>query len=167
MLEAVMKDKVKKIIVSVIIVCGISYGISDYFEFYKTSSMLLAGITAFWYWYFDREVVGNSEVLRLEDMLVESDARINEQEMVLENYEEIFDNQVSEIECGCGKKSFKGLFVPKADNLIKCEECGSNYNIQVILNPILISEPMDNEAAIQDLTDLHEEVTKDIKTEDI
>ena len=79
---------------------------------------------------------------------------------MIEDYENIFDTQVCEVPCVCGKNVFRGLFVPNVDNIIECGECESHYNVQVTLNPILVSEPMDNEAAISDLSKLHKEVTE-------
>lgn len=157
-----MKENGKIIAAGIVIAVGISYGLSDYFDFFKVLSFVSVILGGGWLWLHDKGAFDNVEIKRLEGMLVESDAVISEHEEVLEDYENIFDGQVSEVPCVCGKNVFRGLFVPNVDNIIKCEECDSHYNVQVTLNPILISEPMDNEAAIEDLGKLHKELTDNI-----
>jgi hypothetical protein len=84
-------------------------------------------------------------------MLEESDGVIKQQEdiiaeqnEVIKEYEEIFDGQVTKLDCLCGGNTFEGLFQPNMENIVECEKCGESYKVMVSFDSILISKPLED-----------------------
>jgi hypothetical protein len=91
------------------------------------------------------------EMAITEDQLSASWKQIEELEVVLKDYEDIYDRQQWEIPCNCGQNTFVGLFSPYADNICECEKCKSKYRITLNYESILMSEPLDNDTIFNSL----------------
>lgn len=94
----------------------------------------------------------SEEFNELQRQFDEQQAIILEQEEVIAEYERIFDSQIVEIPCVCGKNTFKSLFSPNSENIIECDECKSKYKITINHNSTLMSEPLDERIVIDQLT---------------
>lgn len=88
------------------------------------------------------EVKDPEDDLKLE-LIEKMDNIIQEQDIVLKNYEDIFDSQLVKLPCVCGGNTFEGLFSPNTDNIVVCENCKNKYKVTVDYQSVLISEPLD------------------------
>lgn len=88
--------------------------------------------------------------LKLE-LIEKMDSIIQEQDVVLANYEQIFDSQLVKLPCICGGNTFEGLFSPNTDNIVECENCKNKYKVTVDYQSVLVSEPLDLEKHFDEL----------------
>jgi hypothetical protein len=96
----------------------------------------------------------NEEITELQSQLSDQLLIIGENEEVIREYEKIFDSQLVEIPCVCGKNAFKALLSPNTENIIECESCKSKYNITISHNSTLLSEPLDERIVVDQLASL-------------
>ena len=85
----------------------------------------------------------SEEMSALKESIEIYEKALDEQVIVIKDYEDIFDSQLVELPCSCGGNTFKGLFSPNLENLVTCEKCSNNYRVVVNYDAVLISEPLD------------------------
>jgi hypothetical protein len=126
---------------------AISYGVSDFIDFFKALCLLFPLTAIGMYYLFGK----TTKELETEQIVQSLDQIIGEQAQVIEDYEQIFESQLVELPCVCGGNTFQGLFSPKLENVVECEKCKNKYRVSVNYDSVLISEPMDIEQTFQDL----------------
>ena len=99
----------------------------------------------------DEPDADSDDVLELRAALATYEAELEENYVVINEYEQIFDAQLIELPCVCGGNTFKGLFSPKLENIVECEKCNSNYRVTVAYDSVLLSEPMNQKASTLDV----------------
>lgn len=119
-------------------IAALSYGLSDIVPFLKGICILIPSVAAVFYFFvFKHE---NKEDTALRDEM--GNIIMTQDEVILE-YETIFDSQMVELPCICGGNTYEGLFSPKLDNIVECENCKNKFRITIDYNTTLISEPLD------------------------
>lgn len=126
---------------------AISYGLSDFIDFFKGICLLLPVISIGLY-IFEQKYNKSTEA---EQIVQSLDQIIGEQTQVIEEYEKIFDSQLVHLPCVCGGNTFEGLFSPNTENIVECEKCKNKYRVEIAYNSVLISEPMDLEKPFDEL----------------
>ena len=143
-----MTDENKKKIGIILAVIGagaiLSFGLSDYVNFWKVFSVLtymeVLGFGVYHFWKQSEYKTDST----FEQTLADYETELGEQMTVIQEYEQIFDSQLVELPCICGGNTFQGLFSPKTDNIVQCEKCKCKYKVNIQYDTILISEPMDS-----------------------
>lgn len=95
------------------------------------------------YFLFKKNEVKDPEDDMKLELIEKMDNIIQEQDVVLKNYEDIFDSQLVKLPCLCGGNTFEGLFSPNTENIVECEKCKNKYKVTVDYQSVLISEPLD------------------------
>lgn len=60
---------------------------------------------------------------------------------------EIADRSLVNVECPCGVKSDQVPYFDIADATFTCEKCSSKFRVEVVFNPVLLTEPLNLENA--------------------
>lgn len=140
----------KEILITLLVLSGLSYGLSDFLDFSKTF-LLLAALGALYKMYTSNnksieQILEEKEEQfkeKYEEYIQKCEATIDEQYVTIKNYEDIFDLQISAIPCNCGNNTFEGIFLPNEENICECEKCNNTYRVTVNFETVLISSPMD------------------------
>lgn len=82
-------------------------------------------------------VIHNIFLSRKLQVLVEDTAAIDE----------VISLQTSTVSCPCGQFSFYTPIFINSDNIFTCEKCKSKFRVEVTLDSILITEPLNLETA--------------------
>ena len=122
-------------------------------EFKTIFPMLLAvplGVLTY-LMYKDPDPQDNEEIIALTETITDFERIVEEQIVVIKEYEDIFDTQLVELPCVCGGNTFKGLFSPNTDNLVECEKCKNRYQVTINYDTVLLSEPLDQKSIEREL----------------
>lgn len=119
-------------------IAAFSYGMSGFIDFLKGVCILIPIISAIFYFFVYKHENKDDNLLK-DEM---GNIIMTQDEVILE-YETIFDSQMVELPCICGGNTFEGLFSPKIENIVECENCKNKYRITIDYNTTLISEPLD------------------------
>lgn len=140
---------------SLLITVAISYGLSDFLDFTKSIflvySLNLAGFVLFKY----KTRVEAEDTAQLDSIFSQFEEKIEEQEAVIRQYEDILDTQFVVLRCDCGESLFNG-FLSNDESLIECSKCQSSYKVLKNYNQILLSEPLEEKTVINTLTKVAE-----------
>lgn len=147
-----MADKIKTFLPYLLVTIGcITTSLGFPIEPYKAFCALWpAAIGVTWFLSRKKEVKDPEDDLKLE-LIEKMDNIIQEQDIVLKNYEDIFDSQLVKLPCLCGGNTFEGLFSPNTENIVECEKCKNKYKVTVNYNSVLVSEPLDLEQQFDEL----------------
>lgn len=119
-------------------IVALSYGLSSYVEFTKGICILIPIVSAVFYF-----VVYNHENKNDISTISDLSNLLETQDAVIAEYETIFDSQMVELPCVCGGNTYEGLFSPKMENIVECDNCKNKFRITIDYNTTLISEPLD------------------------
>jgi hypothetical protein len=122
-------------------------------EFKTIFPMLLAaplGVLTY-LMYKDPDPQDNEEIIALTETITDFEKIVEEQIIVIKEYEDIFDTQLVELPCVCGGNTFKGLFSPNTENLVECEKCKNRYQVTINYDTVLLSEPLDQKSLEREL----------------
>ncbi len=158
MMKLKMTNKVflKDISINGIIAGGFCIGLSSIIPWWNTLAIIIAVQTIIWNYdrLFQKE---NPQIDTLEKehenfrdfvegefekyakIIEDNDETIKEQEIVIKEYENIFDEQLVELPCVCGSNTFKGLFPQNGANEVECEGCKNKYRVTVNYDSVLIA----------------------------
>jgi hypothetical protein len=116
----------------------IAYGMSSFIPMVNALALLIPILLgAYWF------LVQKSDVFNTQsELMIFAENVIEEQELVIREYERIFDSQLVDIPCVCGVNTFQGLISPTLENIVECEKCKNKYRVEVSYSSVLISEPM-------------------------
>ncbi len=143
-----LKKFIQKYSNHIVIILAFSFGVSIFIPFFNAFCLSLVAILSYEMFQNKDDDVGGVDV---EKILKEADEHITEQEMVIRDYENIFDSMVTKLPCTCGGNTFEGLFQPGVENFVECEKCSAQYKVMVSFDSILISDPLDLDQANADL----------------
>jgi len=104
--------------------------------------------------YKDLDPQDNEEIIALTETITDFEKIVEDQIIVIKEYEDIFDTQLVELPCVCGGNTFKGLFSPNTENDVQCEKCKNNYRVNINYDTVLIAEPMDQRGIDKTLNDI-------------
>jgi hypothetical protein len=137
--------KYKDLLVSVgfvlLLSAGVAFGLKNYVDFLNSFVFFVSIQGIYWFYKFkneERPVDDNSS-----EIITELQIENAEQKIVLEEYENIFDSQLSKVPCVCGENVFEGIFSPTLENILECEKCNNKYRITLNYDTVLISEPLE------------------------
>ena len=85
-------------------------------------------------------IIPDSELEELYKDLNDRGETIEDQILVIAEYEGLLDEQVVDMPCNCGESMFRGILVPKTENICTCPSCKSSYKVMVSYDSIQISE---------------------------
>lgn len=91
-----------------------------------------------------------SDLQKFEELLQEKDQVIN-------SYENMLDEQVVSIPCNCGSTLFKGILIPNAENICKCDKCSETYKVFVSYDSILVADPLTSDAIFEKMRSIEPE----------
>lgn len=120
----------------------LAYGAADLLDFTKTLAVITSAevIGLLIYLFLNNKT--EEKDTTLDDIVALHEAKDAEQVEVIQEYEKIFDSQLVELPCICGGNTFQGLFSPKTENVVECENCKCKYRVNISYDSVLISEPM-------------------------
>jgi hypothetical protein len=101
--------------------------------------------------YKDPDPQDNEEIIALTETITDFEKIVEDQIIVIKEYEDIFDTQLVELPCVCGGNTFKGLFSPNTENLVECEKCKNRYQVTINYDTVLLSEPLDQKSLEREL----------------
>ena len=101
--------------------------------------------------YKDPDPQDNEEIIALTETITDFEKIVEDQIIVIKEYEDIFDTQLVELPCVCGGNTFKGLFSPNTENLVECEKCKNCYQVTINYDTVLLSEPLDQKSLEREL----------------
>ncbi len=137
-----MKQLISEYWVTLVTILGgivaLSYGLSGFVEFLKCLCILIPSVAAIFYFLVYKHENKDDAIVKEELGQI-----LMTQEEVIAEYENIFDSQMVELPCICGGNTFEGLFSPKLENIVECENCKNKFRITIDYNTTLISEPLD------------------------
>jgi len=142
-----LKKFIQKYSNHIVIILAFSFGVSIFIPFFNALCLSMVVILAY-EMFQKKEVEAGAD---MEKILQEADEHITEQEMVIKDYENIFDSMVTKLPCTCGGNTFEGLFQPGVENFVECEKCNAQYKVMVSFDSILISDPLDLDQANEEL----------------
>lgn len=153
-------DKIKIILVGIVISLGLAYGFSDDLKaFIKYSILGGIGYSGLVYYINNRKQTDkrvlelesmlekkkiDDRVETLESLLQESDGVISEQEEVIKNYEMMLEEASVKFPCNCGQNMFDGIFKPNEEVVVDCDYCNAKYSLILKMESVLISEPLND-----------------------
>lgn len=142
MIEKLLKNKNKTIIIGMIASLGISAGFATDLIIFTRIFAVSFSIFYLIQYFVSLFLTEDPKIPELENMLIESDGVMKEQEEVISEYERLLDSVSTQLPCACGGNMFEGIFQPGIDNFVECEKCQSKYKVTVDFTSILMSEPM-------------------------
>lgn len=108
---------------------------------------IFAGIVSIWAAVYEfilkpktATIVPDSELEEMYKDLNERGSTIEEQQVVITEYEAILDEQIVDIPCNCGKSMFKGILLPKTENICICPSCECTYKVMVSYDSIQVAD---------------------------
>lgn len=110
---------------------GIGYALSDVLGFLQGTILVFILQLVGFYFYNSK----NSQVK----------AQIEEQYNIVVS--ELLEKSYVNVICPCGNVNEKTLFFELEDTNFTCEKCSSRYRVEMVLNPVLLTEPANLENA--------------------
>jgi hypothetical protein len=130
-----MRSAIQTIIISLIITIAISFGFG-----FALSSFL---------GFFQGTVL--SFLIQIILFYVYSSIKQNNTTKIEEEHfniiREIAERSLVNVECPCGVKNEQIPYFDIADTSFTCEKCSSKYRVEVVFNPVLLTEPLNLENA--------------------
>ncbi len=144
-------------VILITIVSG-SQSMFDFLSVFGILCLIPAGLAT--YWLLAEEKMQEppemtemrQDLVEIEDVIKGMEETIEEQLTVIREYESIFDDQLTEINCVCGSLAFKGLIKPNDDNIIKCNNCKNDFKVTLTYDTVQIFQPMDTNEIDDKLT---------------
>ena len=130
-----MNSAIKTILLSLLITIVISTGFG--FVFSNTLGFLQGTILAF----LTQIILFYVYSLTRQNNI----SRVEEEHFNILN--EIAQRSLVEVACPCGVKGEPIAFFDLEDTSFTCEKCASKYRVEVVFNPVLLTEPLNLENA--------------------
>ena len=145
------KNWVEKLMFWTIPVSLVSFGLANILNIsvFSILSIMISVVISYigYQIYYPKKIenplISESEILSMRESLDIYERELEEQVIVIKEYDEIFDSLLVDVPCTCGGNIFKGLLSPYQENLVTCDKCKCNYRVEVHYDAVLISEPLD------------------------
>lgn len=135
----------------------ISYGISGFLPFLNSLCVILSIVVLVFSAIYAKQTLFKEEPELKQDDTLHS--ILEEQAVVISQYEQMLDEQIVQLPCACGSKLFEGILIPNAENICECPKCENKYKVIISYDSIMITEPLDNAAIFEKMVDIQETET--------